>query len=254
MIRTGTWWAGCSIPKRAAAEALKRVSVNGNIACFLAPTLAAQIAYALDRLKRTQGLIALIPDTRDLWVMLHSHDFSSEFDRFWIVTSQQWEAELEKLLDQCPGILGPEPVSFGSTHPHKNTSMRWWKNAQECFRRSRRNAPTNPARCVSASCERVHRSSEFASSRRRSFDFGTTRVNYFPNTATQSGIAIERFDPDRPADSLPLAFTRIASACDVVFGAQHRRADLPALTSDDLPWITWLTSSRIPRTAIRAID
>jgi len=24
------------------------------------------------------------------------------------------------------------------------------------------------------------------------------------------------------------------------------RADLPALTSDDLPWITWLTSSRIP--------
>jgi len=56
--------------------------------------------------------------------MLHSHDFSSEFDRFWIVTSQQWEAELEKLLDQCPGI-SVRASSFGSTHPHKNTSMRW---------------------------------------------------------------------------------------------------------------------------------
>jgi len=52
---TGTWWAGCSIPKRAAAEALKRVSVNGNIACFLAPTLAAQIAYALDRLNEPKA-------------------------------------------------------------------------------------------------------------------------------------------------------------------------------------------------------
>src|SRR4051812_28336614 len=45
------WLAGCSVPMLAAKEVLKTLNVTGPVACFLAPSHAAQVRVALDRMR-----------------------------------------------------------------------------------------------------------------------------------------------------------------------------------------------------------
>ena len=71
MLANDRWWAGCSVPKQAARFMLKNMEVPGNVACFLAPTHAAQLRVALDKLESQQAIVAIVPDAQTLSVILH---------------------------------------------------------------------------------------------------------------------------------------------------------------------------------------
>jgi len=68
--------------------------------------------------------------------------------------------------------------------------------------------------------------------------------------AAQSGMAdraeLRRLDPDDPAQSSPLALTKLAAECDVLISTNFTRADLSHALSPDLAWISWLTVKNIP--------
>src|SRR3954464_7968170 len=46
-FENGKWWCGCSVPAKAAEELLKTLQISATMACFLAPSHPAQIAFAL---------------------------------------------------------------------------------------------------------------------------------------------------------------------------------------------------------------
>src|SRR4051812_36646301 len=85
--RNGKWHGGCSVPHRAAEELLGSLEISANVACFLAPAHAAQIAIALDRLKAHQAVIAVVPEMGDLNIALHCDDFAKDIaaHRLWFV-------------------------------------------------------------------------------------------------------------------------------------------------------------------------
>jgi hypothetical protein len=61
-----------------------------------------------------------------------------------------------------------------------------------------------------------------------------------------SNITVQRFDPDDPAASSPLALATAAAASDVVVAADVFRADAGPRAPADQPWVTWVTTPRIP--------
>src|SRR5687767_5348968 len=78
---SGHWWSGCSLPVRAAGEVLKTLDVRGPVGCFLAPPHAAHVKVALEMLRPGQAVIAIVPEERDLRVMLQCWDFSADICR-----------------------------------------------------------------------------------------------------------------------------------------------------------------------------
>src|SRR5205807_9778189 len=76
---------------------------------FLSPLHAAQLRVALDRLERSQAIVAIIPDATTLWVVLHCEDFSQDIaaHRLWFAAGENWEAELERLFVDQPGLCTP---------------------------------------------------------------------------------------------------------------------------------------------------
>jgi hypothetical protein len=61
-----------------------------------------------------------------------------------------------------------------------------------------------------------------------------------------AGMEVVRVDPDQPTSgSLPaLAFA--ATSCDAIIAADVGRADLPSAASTGMPWVTWVTTPRVP--------
>jgi hypothetical protein len=55
-----------------------------------------------------------------------------------------------------------------------------------------------------------------------------------------------QIDPSDPITSSPLAIGTAASRCGAIFTIDNARADSPGLISDELPWLAWITSPRIP--------
>jgi hypothetical protein len=55
-----------------------------------------------------------------------------------------------------------------------------------------------------------------------------------------------RYDPDDPASAAPLALARVAAKSRAIVAAGVGRADLPEVARRDLPWVTWVTTPRVP--------
>ncbi|HEV8292138.1 MAG TPA: hypothetical protein VGP94_09445, partial [Tepidisphaeraceae bacterium] len=104
------WWGGCSVPAKAGQELLKTLQITAPVACFLAPSHPAQIAFALRRLKSEQAIIALLPRFEDLVLALHCHDFSDDISshRLWFTAGEQWPAQMAQLFLQNPGLAIPQ--------------------------------------------------------------------------------------------------------------------------------------------------
>ena len=61
-----------------------------------------------------------------------------------------------------------------------------------------------------------------------------------------SEVEIVPLHLDEPLHGSPLAMLAAAVGCNALVTAEIARADLTDLLPQNMPWITWLTTSRIP--------
>jgi hypothetical protein len=55
-----------------------------------------------------------------------------------------------------------------------------------------------------------------------------------------------RLDPDRPDSGSLLALASAAATCDAMLTADVGRADMPHAAPARMPWVTWVTTHRVP--------
>lgn len=248
MMNGARWWAGCSVPRRAAEFMFKGMEVGGVVACFLAPQYAPQLRVALDKLDRRQAVIAVVPEPGTLSVLLHCEDFSRDIagERLWFVSGESWEADLRTLFEQQPGL--PTPSQFLRPIAADNESTdRLIAPAQAVFNEVGA-ARATELHAVS-SAERASRSGAprlciVQPSRFRLWDDAGTALGELDWGA--AGVDVTRIDSDRPTSSAPLALARVAAECDAVLAPNLSRGNVPGVVSDDVCWIAWVTSPRIP--------
>jgi hypothetical protein len=112
-IRDGDkWWTGCSVPRRAAARALRTLDAGGALACFPAPQHPAYIAEALAILRPNQAVLAILPEKDAMPRFLACEDFSAAItaNRLWFIFGEDWPRQVEEFMLANPGM--PIPQNF----------------------------------------------------------------------------------------------------------------------------------------------
>src|SRR6266581_172687 len=111
-LENGKWCGGCSVPSKAAEELLRTLHITAPVACFLAPSHAAQIAFALTQLGPEQAIIVIMPGVREIALALHCHDFSADISshRLWFAAGEDWARQMSQILEANPGL--PIPQQF----------------------------------------------------------------------------------------------------------------------------------------------
>lgn len=255
---SGRWLAGCSLPRRAADSILAKLEVRGAVACFLAPSHAAQIRSALAKLSAEQAIIAIVPEMRDLACMLHCEDFSGDLagHRLWFVAGPAWEDGLRRLLEKQIGLAIPSQF-IRTGELEADTAQLLIETAQQVFSEASaaRSVAMQSAKqqfdavAASPSCPRI---CVVAPSRFRLWnDLGEAMLGTFRG---REQIEAVHFDADDPACSSPLALVNAARNCHAIFTANTGRADLPGLLSEAIPWVTWVSGGRIPSGAMAGLD
>ena len=246
------WWSGCSLPVRAAKFMFRKLDIGGPVACFLDPLHAAQARVALDLLQPRQAVIAIVPELRALSILLHCDDFAAEIGghRLWLVTGADWPGQMHRLLTENPGL--PTPMQFiRPILADPEPADRLIAPAQKVFveinatRAERVRAIISGVRPRQSQLPRL---CLIAPSMFRLWEgAGECLAHLFEVPAFRTrGIAACRFDSDDPVSASPLALAMAASKCDCVVAANVARADAPGLVREGVPWITWISSPRIP--------
>lgn len=244
----GTWLGGCSVPRAAARAMLKKLDGNGTTACFLQPFHAAALRVALDQRNPEQAIVAVLPDDHTLLTMLHCEDFSFDIahHRLWFIAGESWTEQLQSLFTRRPGLPTPtqfirlrdgnEDAADALIEPARQVIQRQVDTRGRAIaelrgsRRSRRSAELDPQRTCF-----------IAPSRFRLWDDAGHSLGLI--AAEMKG---RRFDSDDPASASPLALAQTIAQCDAVVGANAARADAAGIAPLEVPWITWLTTPRVP--------
>jgi len=247
MLDKTRWWAGCSVPLAAARFMLKSMEVRGTVGCFLNPLHASQLRVALGMLHARQAVFALVPEEQTLAVLLHTQDFSADIraGRLWFAGGAQWESGLRSIFRDEPGL--PTPVEFiRPITADAEATNALIEPAQRVF------AEVSAARGteIKILCENWKpraanptRLCLLAPTEFRLWDDAPLALAEM-HLAT-AGIFVTRLDSDRPTSSSPMALGRAAVECDAVLTANVFRSHLPGVVPLAMPWITWVTSSRI---------
>jgi len=247
----GHWLAGCSLPRRAAREMLRKLNVHGSVACFLAPPHAAQISVALEQMRPEQAVVALVPRLDELRAMLRCENFADAIGahRLWFVAGDAWPAQLAALYEAQTGLAPPaqfirvpaspdaliEPLVNEAQQVISRITIRRSEQMQSLRARSWRK-PAVPRLCV------------VAPARFRLWnDLGHAMVGAAREAAhAGDDLTWTLYDADDPASGSPLALTETAGQCSALLTANTARCDLPGLLPDEMPWVTWVTGTRIP--------
>jgi hypothetical protein len=239
----GRWLAGCTLPRRAAAEMLREIKITGRTACFLAPPHAAHLRVVLDMLDSSQCLIAVVPDLRMLRAMLSCEDFSADIrrHRLWFCGGADWSAQMQRLLERHPGLAVPQQFIRTAMTPEPLLQA-LGREAEQVIqsittRRAERRtiaigSPFAPPICC------------IAGSTFRLWD-GAANALAKTMTAVLPPAQVRRFDPDDPLCAAPGALLDAAEGCGAVFSADTGRSDVPKVLPNELPWITWAVN-RVP--------
>ncbi|MGH7176676.1 MAG: hypothetical protein ACREJC_04785, partial [Tepidisphaeraceae bacterium] len=241
----GLWWSGCSVPTRAARAMLRKLDATGAVSCFLAPPTAASVRVALEAIRLEQAIIAVVPDPADVSVMFCCEDFSGaiEANRLWVAHGDAWANELRGLLDAHSGLAIPTRfIRLPCTDPDAVSLM--IDAAQKVF------SEVTATRACSLEESRRKRTSRtgvelglcVAAPRRFRLwsDWGQILSD------SLAGFASRFVDADDPLATSPLAIAQAACECRALLTVDACRSDAPGILPDDLPWITWITSGRIP--------
>ena len=244
------WWSECSLPLRAAQATLRTLTVNGVVACFLAPAHGAQLRAALDLLDASQAVIALMPATRELRIALGCFDFSNDIEkhRLWFVWGENWDVELAELFDAHPGL--PTPTDFIRTPLLPEDVAAHLIPAAERIVSATLTARIGQSASLAArnrAGTRRGKSSRLgvvAGSRFRLWNNAGPALAYV--TANAAEGTHHRLDPDDPACASGLALALLASESDVLVTADLPRARLGALAPASVPVIAWITTPQVP--------
>ena len=247
----GAWWAGCSVPLLAARAMLKSLDTGGRVACFLSPPLSAHLSVALDTLRPDQAVVTIHPDSAVLAVLLRCGDFSADISagRLWFACGGQWPAELSQVFRNNPGLATPSQFVRLPITPAE-TVEQLIAAAQDVF--AERNAERSLA--IAALRDRPRRAVPhqrrlcvLAPSTFRLWDDApAVLADALQASAESPGTEIVRFDSDHPLCSSTLALAAAAAGCDAVVAADAGRADAPNVLPASIPWLTWVTTPRVP--------
>jgi hypothetical protein len=272
----GDWWSGCSIPFAAGSAMLKKMSVEAAVSCFLAPPHAAHLRITLDRFSAEQAIIAVVPEERDVRVLLACEDFSGDIaaHRLWFAAGENWAEVLESILEEQVGLAVPgQFVRLLSTD--EGLIQKLIGEATGVFSRltARRSEligelGQSPAATSAAGREinrlgglgtvaaeaatpaEMGRFEYVAANSRRFCVMAPTRFRLWSDegkvlaeNAPQGSVLLDTSDP---ALSSPLKLARMAVECGALLTPNFGRADLAGAVPMEVPWFTWVTNDRIP--------
>ena len=241
----GSWHLSCSVPRAAAREMLKSLDARGQVACFLDPRHAAALRVALDKLLPEQAVIAAAPDVGILRTLLHCDDFSGEIrsGRLFFAAGAEWAGPLSRLLRDCEGL--PTPALFIKT-PLLPEAV-----AQELIATAQRVLSEEATRRAEL-IEHLRVAPRAGKPGRRVCVVAPSRFRLWDDAAEWLAWALPpeslavSFDPDCPTGASPLALAKVLRGCDAILTANTARSDLSPVAADAMPWVTWVTSGRIP--------
>lgn len=248
-LQSGRWLAGCSVPTATARKFLEKLELRCTVGCFLNPTHAAQIREAFNHLTPTQALIAVIADEQTLQYLLHCEDLSAEISghRLWFTVGDQWAAQLADLLSEHPGL--PVPGQFIRTPLTPDERLKpLISAAQEVFSEQTRQRETRLAAWASGQITNprpAHQWCIVAGSQFRLWQGAADVLWRSAGTNADDPLCV-RYDPDDPASASPLALAECAADCGGVVAADLARGDFAPMIPMDKPWVTWVSSGRIP--------
>lgn len=238
----GGWWGGCSLPLRTARKLLAQMELGAAVTCFLSPTYAAELRETLDRMSHGKALVAVVPDLRDLRVMLCSGDFEADLStgRLWFAAGTDWAGELERLFREQEGL--PMPGQFVRTGLADEGVVRDMIQAaqeligQETARRG------DVVRSIYAEAKA---SDGICAVAPRAFRLWDDVGGVIGGLADREGWRV--LNPDDPREASPVAFARAAAGCAAVLMSNVGRGDLPAEFPAETRVVTWVTGPRVPR-------
>jgi hypothetical protein len=244
----GAWWAGNSLPARAAVQQLATLDARGPVSCFLDPPHAAHLRVALDKLTDSQAIMALVPQGRSLSVILGGEDLSTYITghRLWFVTGDAWPQAMRELFAERPGLATPSQfIRLNLPNPERLDPL--ISAAREVIA-SIGAARANEAREITARWtprKSVQRCCVVTGRRFRLWnDSGLALVETVAGDPSAVALC-----SDDPLSASTHELLRSATQSDVLLTADFARADLPDLLPAMLPWVTWVTTPRIPSAA-----
>jgi hypothetical protein len=244
--QSGRWLAGCSLPMRAGQLMMKRLTVNGTVACLLAPSHAGQIAAALEKLTPQQAVIVLQPDAGLFQIMLRCCDFSEaiQSNRLWFAVGEQWGDRLGAIFENRPGLL--TPCQFIRTLATDEDLMQQLIPPAERIFQAANESRTHrlTALMVAPPRQRDRRSMLIvAGSHFRLWDdAGPALVQ----SLSHSDWSIAHCDPDDPAQTSAVGLALAADGRDAVVLPHRSRSDLPGVFRKQTRVLSWITQPRIP--------
>lgn len=258
----GTWWDGCSVPRRAAREMLRGLSQPATTGCFILPANAWQLHAALSMLRPQQAIVAIVPDAARLKIMLHCCDLSAEITshRMWFAAGSRWCEMLAAIFSDNPGL--PTPHQFIRTVlTGDEQSMPIMQAAERVFagESARRAQVVAEAQSAAPAARPVLRLCVVGPSRFRVWE---DAVETLARTIEGAGnMEYLRVDSDDPAQVAAAWLAHASANSSAVLLANAFRCDLPPAISPHVPVITWVTTPRVaphnpaaPRDALLLAD
>lgn len=257
----GQWWGGNSLPRGASGQMLKDVDASAAVSCMVAPVHGSTIEILLDQIEPQQAVIVIHPDLQSATLALSCHDFSSDIaaGRLWWLMGDDWSDQLESLLNNLPGLpvagrfIRTPDVDDAIAGPILSAAQpifaRHIQSRAEQIARLRLEKPIDRNTAGRNTTRRV---CLLASSAFRLWDGASRQLaavasgESSADRSTVPPVEWVRVDPDSPTQSAPLAIALTASHCDAVVMADRGRSDNPHLLRDDIVWITWATTPRLP--------
>jgi hypothetical protein len=239
--RDSQWLCGCSLPRRAAAEMMQKLDIAGAVACFLSPTHGSQIRVALDKLRKEQAIIAIVPDANQLPFLLACDSFELDLQahRLWFVIGEPWADDMRELFRIEPGLSTPSqfirlPIADETTDALIAPSQKVFGEATADRSTTIRTLRDSYQRQGSQIC--LLAPSQF----RLWDDAGAALADLL------AGHDAIHVDVDDPKQTSSLKLAQSVHGCSAIVSANIGRSNLQGVLNDSVPFITWCSGERIP--------
>lgn len=251
---TGRWLGNCSLPRRASERMLRDMEVSASVACLLAPIHAAMVRVVADRLRRDQALLVIVPDDAELAVLLSCEDFSDAMraHRLWFAGAPIAD-DIEQLYARHIGLPVPGQFVRASTTAHEVEPL--IQVAQGAFSRVVAAVPERLAAIRAGGrvgSGRGRRVCVVAPSGFRLWR-DTTPPLLHALAETDGKLTGLPVDTDIPTRSAPIALALASADAAAVLSADLGRGDIPGMVDESKPWISWITSRRVPARVATAV-
>jgi hypothetical protein len=190
-----------------------------------------------------KALIAVVPDLRDLRVMLGCETFEHDLraGRLWFAWGERWAEEFGRLLRENEGL--PTPGQFIRTGLAEEGVIQEMIAAAQELISSESGRRAEAIRTTYATA--VATTDAVCAVAPGAFRLWEDVGGVIGAIAGREGWRV--LDPDDPCQASPLAFARAAAGCAAIVVSNVGRSDLPGDFPVRTRVVTWLTGPRVPR-------